>query len=88
MMHTLQQLLAEHGAMLNQLGLAVFGLSAAWMAMGRSPGQRRWAPWIGLAGQPFWLTFALQAQAYGLLAVSIAFTLVYLRGAWVQWRST
>lgn len=83
---TLQLLVAQHWLLLNQLGLAVFGLSAAWMSMGRSPRQRRWAPVVGLVGQPFWLAFAIHARAYGLLAVSIVFTLVYLRGVLVQWR--
>lgn len=69
-----------------QLALAVFGLTALWMATGHSAGARRWAPIVGLCGQPFWLWFAVSVQAWGLLALSLAYTAVYLRGAWVQWR--
>lgn len=69
-----------------QLALAVFGLSAMWMAMGRSPRARRWAPVVGLCGQPFWLAFAVSVQAWGLFVLSLAYTAVYLRGAWLQWR--
>lgn len=69
-----------------QLMLAVFGLTALWLAMGRSERGRRWSPIIGLAGQPFWLWFAVSVQAWGLLALSLAYTAVYVRGAWVQWR--
>lgn len=72
--------------MITQLALAVFGLTALWLAMGSSPRGRRWAPVIGLAGQPAWITFAVQAQAWGLLALSLAYSAVYIRGAWVQWR--
>lgn len=70
-----------------QLALAFFGLSALWMATGRNVLARRWAPLVGLAGQPFWLVFAFQTQAWGLMALSLAYTGVYVRGAWVQWRA-
>lgn len=69
-----------------QLGLAVFGLTALWMAMGHNPALRRWAPLVGLAGQPFWLAFAWQTSAYGLMVLAVAYSAVYAQGAWVQWR--
>jgi hypothetical protein len=69
-----------------QLALAFFGLSAMWMALGRSARARRWAPIVGLCGQPFWMVFAVQAEAWGLLVLSFAYSAVYVRGAWVQWR--
>ena len=69
-----------------QLALAAFGLTALAMAMSHNTRARRWAPVIGLCGQPFWLAFALQADAWGLFALSTAYSLVYVRGAWVQWR--
>ncbi|MBH2008306.1 MAG: hypothetical protein I8H71_01265 [Xanthomonadaceae bacterium] len=72
--------------MLTQLALAFFGLSAMWLAMGTSARSRRVAPLVGLAGQPFWIAFAISAEAWGLLALSLAYSAVYVRGAWVQWR--
>lgn len=69
-----------------QLALAFFGLSAMWMAMGKSARARKFAPLVGLCGQPFWLTFAVQTSAWGLLALSLAYSVVYVRGAWLQWR--
>ncbi|PLC06380.1 hypothetical protein CY658_04925 [Variovorax sp. RO1] len=69
-----------------QLALAFFGLSALWMAMGKSARARKFAPLVGLCGQPFWITFAVQAGAWGLLALSLAYSAVYVRGAWIQWR--
>ena len=69
-----------------QLALAFFGLTAMWLATGRHESGRRWAPVVGLMGQPFWLWFAYGAQAWGLLVLSLAYTAVYVRGAWVQWR--
>lgn len=72
--------------MLTQFFLAVFGLSAIWMATGRSARLRRWAPVMGLCGQPFWFWFAWDARAWGLFLLCVAYTLVYARGAWVQWQ--
>ncbi|MGV8823013.1 hypothetical protein [Methylibium petroleiphilum] len=69
-----------------QLALAVFGLTAMWLAMGGNARGRRWAPIVGLCGQPFWMWFAFGVQAWGLMVLSLAYTVVYLRGAWVQWR--
>ena len=69
-----------------QLALAFFGLTALYMATGHNARARRWAPLVGLCGQPFWITFALQSSAWGLLALSLAYSAVYARGAWVQWR--
>ena len=67
--------------------LALFGLSSLWMALDPRPALRRWAPLVGLIGQPAWLLFAWGLDAWGLLAVSAAYTAVYLRGVWVQWRN-
>ncbi|KWT89332.1 MULTISPECIES: hypothetical protein [unclassified Variovorax] len=57
------------------------------MATGHNPRARRWAPLVGLCGQPFWIVFSVQAAAWGLLALSLAYSVVYVRGALLQWRS-
>jgi TRAP-type C4-dicarboxylate transport system permease small subunit len=75
---------------LTQLALAFFGLTSAWMAMASlSERARRWSPVVGLCGQPAWAAFALSLpteSAWPLYLTVPAFTLVYLRGIWVQWR--
>lgn len=70
---------------MNQLLIALFGLTSIWLAMGNNPTGRRWAPVIGLAGQPFWFAFAIDAGAWGLLALVAAYSVVYLRGIYIQW---
>ena len=70
-----------------QLALAAFGLTALFMAMGHNARARRWAPLVGLCGQPFWVAFAIEADAWGLLALSTAYSIVYAHGAWVQWKT-
>ena len=70
---------------MTQLFIALFGLTSIWLAMGNNPTGRKWAPLIGLAGQPFWALFAYQSNAWGLGVLVGAYTLVYLRGALLQW---
>ena len=71
---------------MTQLFIAAFGLTSIWCAMGHNAKARKWAPVIGLAGQPFWFAFALDTKAWGLLALVAAYTAVYVRGILVQWR--
>jgi hypothetical protein len=71
-----------------QFALAFFGLTAMFMATGHSPRARRWAPIVGLCGQPFWIAFAISTEAWGLLLLSIAYSLVYVNGIRVQWRKS
>jgi hypothetical protein len=74
-----------------QLGIASFGLTAIWWAMGNSPRLRRWAPVVGLVGQVFWFTFAWLSHrkgvdVRGLLVLCMAYTAVYVNGIFVQWK--
>jgi hypothetical protein len=71
---------------MTQLFIAIFGLSSLWMAMSNDPKLRKWAPIVGLCGQPAWAYFAWQTQGWGLGALVLAYTTVYVRGAWIQWR--
>jgi hypothetical protein len=48
---------------MTQFFLAAFGLTSIWFAMGHNARLRRWAPVIGLCGQPFWFAFALETKA-------------------------
>lgn len=68
-----------------QLALAFFGLASIYMAMGRNLAARKWAPIVGLCGQPFWAAFAVQTNAWGLGLLVAAYTLVYIWGIRVQW---
>jgi hypothetical protein len=41
--------------MIAQLGIAIFGVLAVWLAQDENIARRRWAPVFGLIGQPFWI---------------------------------
>jgi hypothetical protein len=75
-----------------QFGIALFGLTALWWAMGHSQRLRRWAPVVGLVGQVFWFSFAWLAHrkgvdVRGLVVLCTAYTAVYVRGVIIQWRT-
>ncbi|HRP27459.1 MAG TPA: hypothetical protein PLG77_03395 [Burkholderiaceae bacterium] len=53
---------------------------AARLAQFGAARARRWAPFLGLAGQPAWIWHAIDAQAVGVLVVSAAYTVVWLAG--------
>lgn len=73
-----------------QFGIALFGLTALWWALGNSVTLRRWAPIVGLCGQVFWLAFAWLAHrkgvdVRGLLVLCAAYSVVYARWILVWW---
>lgn len=70
---------------MTQFLMASFGLTSIWFAMGTNEALHLWAPIVGLAGQPAWAWFSYKTRAWGLAALVLAYTLVYLRGALIQW---
>lgn len=70
---------------MNQFLLAVFGLIALCFAMSDIPKLRKWAPVVGLAGQPFWFVATIPTQQWGMVALSVAYSLVYINGVRLQW---
>lgn len=64
---------------MNQLLLAGCGLFALIGAMLISnPHIKRAAPWVGLCGQPFWLYETFIVSQWGMFALSVAYTAVYV----------
>lgn len=71
--------------MIVQLCLAIFGLLSITMAMGGNARLRKWAPVVGLAGQPFWFLATVPTGQWGMVVLCIAYTVVYVWGIRVQW---
>jgi hypothetical protein len=70
---------------LSQLFIALFGLTAMYLALGNNERARRWAPILGLCAQPFWVHATLSAGQFGIFVLSIAYTLVYVNEIRVHW---
>lgn len=66
--------------MIAQLGIAIFGVLAIWLAQDARLAVRRWAPVFGLLGQPFWFWSACSAQQWGVFALCLLYTLAWARG--------
>jgi hypothetical protein len=69
---------------MSQALLAFFGLCALWLAYG-SERQRKWSPLVGLCGQPWWF-FSLEPGQTGMMVVTLAYTGVFARQAYINWR--
>lgn len=73
--------------MIAQIGIAIFGVLAVWLAQDDNIRRRRWAPVFGLAGQPFWFWAAWESQQFGILALCGLYTISWARGLRL-WRAT
>ncbi len=71
---------------MTQLFIAIFGLTAIILALSQNATHRKLAPIWGLIGQPFWFLATVPTEQWGMVALSIAYTLVYAHAAWVHWR--
>lgn len=63
-----------------QIWIAASGLAAIALLQFGTARARRWAPFLGLAGQPAWIWHAIDAHAVGVLVVSAAYTVVWAAG--------
>jgi len=69
-----------------QLAIIVCSCSAIWLIGHERAGRRRCGYLIGLAGQPFWIYASFAAGNWGILLVSIWFTVAYGYGLKNHWR--
>jgi hypothetical protein len=73
-----------------QISIGMFGLMAMVMALSQDPQLRLAAPLFGLCGQPFWLYYCKKVKAWGMLAISFAYTAVYghaiFMRVWTIWQ--
>lgn len=71
--------------MIEQLGIAVCGVTAVWLSQDQREAWRRWACVFGLAGQPFWFWATWQAQQWGIVALCALYTWSWYRGFRAHW---
>lgn len=71
--------------MLAQICIALFGVTAIWLSQDAREQVRRWAPILGLAGQPFWFYSAYTAQQWGIFALCFLYTWAWGKGLRAYW---
>lgn len=72
--------------MIEQWGIALFGVLAVVLTQDPQPARRRYACLFGLASQPFWFYAAWKSGQWGIGVVTLLYTLAWGRGAWLLWR--
>jgi hypothetical protein len=71
--------------MIEQVAIAVTGVTAVFLSQSNSERQRKLACLFGMAGQPFWIYAALTAQQWGILLVNVLYTFAWAKGVWMHW---
>lgn len=70
---------------LDQIGIALTGVTAVWLSQDQRPNWRRWACVFGMIGQPLWFYATFKASQWGIFALSFLYTLSWARGLWAHW---
>lgn len=71
--------------MTSQILIAFTGLAAIWLSQSRNESQRKYSCIFGLAGQPFWFYSAYTTQQWGILILTVFYTLSWVRGIKNSW---
>lgn len=70
--------------MLIQTIIGISGVVALILALSAHPRRRRWAPYVALPGQPFWLYVTCSWTTWGMFVCSVLYTAVWLHAAWTN----
>ncbi len=70
---------------LEQVAIAVTGVTAVWLSQDKRDAWRRYACLFGMAGQPFWFVATWKAGQWGIFALCMLYTLSWGRGVWNNW---
>lgn len=71
--------------MIEQLGIAILGVTAVWLSQSKERRKQRWASVFGLLGQPFWIWAAIDAAQWGILMLCALYTLAWAKGFKDHW---
>jgi hypothetical protein len=71
--------------MIDQVGIALTGVTAIFLSQSKQEWLRRYACLFGMAGQPFWIYAAVKAEQWGILALTVLYTLAWAKGVWTHW---
>ena len=71
--------------MVEQFGIALFGVTAIFLSQDSRPAYSRWACVFGLCGQPFWVYATVSAGQWGMVALCGLYTWAWYRGFKRHW---
>ena len=70
---------------LEQIGIAVFGVTAIWLSQDKRPQVQRWACVAGLCAQPFWVWTTVAHAQWGVTALTVLYTWAWAKGVRTYW---
>ena len=71
--------------MIEQIGIALFGVTAVFLSQSEDIKFRRWACVFGLAGQPFWFYMSFTAGQWGVFALCFLYSFSWAKGFRTHW---
>ena len=71
--------------MIEQIGIAICGLTACYLSQDPREKWARWACIFGLCGEPFWFWAVWKAEQWGILVMVFFYTFCWARGIKTYW---
>jgi len=71
--------------MIEQIGIALLGVTAIWLSQDKRESFRRWACIFGLMAQPFWFYTTYKAGQWGIFCLCFLYSYSWLRGVKNNW---
>jgi hypothetical protein len=66
--------------MIEQIAIALCGITSIYLSQDSRASWRRYACIFGICAQPFWLYATWRAGQWGMFALTIAYTIGWMRG--------
>jgi hypothetical protein len=70
---------------MEQIGIALLGVTAVWLSQDKNDKARKYAPVFGLLSQPFWFYSSYVAEQWGIFFLSVLYTWSWIKGIKNQW---
>jgi len=70
---------------ISQTVIMCTGIVAAWLSQDHRYHHRKYACLIALVGQPFWWYSTFIASQWGIFAMSIFYTVAWMKGTYNYW---
>ena len=71
--------------MIEQAAIAVLGASTVWCSQDHRSERRKLACLFGLVAQPFWFYASITSQQWGIVALTVLYSLGWCRGFYTFW---
>jgi hypothetical protein len=70
---------------MDQLFIAIFGVSAIWLSQDADIERRKYASILGLVGQPFWFYASYTTEQWGIFVLCFLYSWAWLKGFKLHW---